>query len=361
MPENNPNKKQQADLNKKILFRLGLALRHYSGLTNQKYKAGVEKGEPTWRIIRYEQILDPNQHYYPIPQNRFVKPYTFRCQMKYLSKHANVIPLQELIDKVEKGEELPLKTVAITFDGGWVDFRENALPVLQRNNIPATLFVATSFMGAMYSYWQDMLMLCMLTLYANEIGLQHVEGLEQFFDDLPPPESPPELLERSVERIGELVDKLKAEHRNKRFETLKLFEQPVEKLGGMHLSRSFLNWEELENIANSPNMKVGSLGHLYDIYTELTAGEISIDIRKSFEEFRAHNIRPIPAFAYPEGLTSKDARKVLKEIGIDQSLALGKFPAPKADGKKPSIYGRIPVFEGNSFCTEFFSNLLWGG
>lgn len=352
--------KSQSDLNKKVAYRLGLAFKHFTGITNHKYKTSVQKGAPTWRILRYEQIIDPKDHYYPIPENRYVKPYTFKRQMAYLSKHCNVVSLEELIEKIEKGEKLPLKTVAITFDGGWLDFKTTALPTLNRYGLPASLFVATSFVGGMLSYWQDMLMLCMLTLYNQGVGLQHIEGLAEFFEDLPEPESPPEPLQKCVERIGQLIDTLKAENHRKRLEVLGLFEAPVEHVGGVNIARSFLNWEEIAEILANTRMSLGSMGHLHNPMTELSPGEISADIRKSYDVLRAHSVRPIKAFTYPEGLTSKEARKVLKDVGIDHSLALGKFAAPKAGGKKPAIYGRIPVFEGNSFCTEFFTSLLWG-
>ncbi|MGH7988537.1 MAG: polysaccharide deacetylase family protein [Candidatus Binataceae bacterium] len=39
-------------------------------------------------------------------------------------------------------------SVAVTFDDGWVSFVENALPELERRNIPATVFMITNFMGS---------------------------------------------------------------------------------------------------------------------------------------------------------------------------------------------------------------------
>ena len=45
-------------------------------------------------------------------------------------------------------QEIPNKTVAITFDDAYVDFLECALPVLERYKIPVTVFVPTSLAGA---------------------------------------------------------------------------------------------------------------------------------------------------------------------------------------------------------------------
>ncbi|MGH8013240.1 MAG: polysaccharide deacetylase family protein [Candidatus Binataceae bacterium] len=40
------------------------------------------------------------------------------------------------------------RSVAVTFDDGWVSFVQNALPELERRKIPATVFMITDFMGA---------------------------------------------------------------------------------------------------------------------------------------------------------------------------------------------------------------------
>lgn len=103
-----------------------------------------------------------------------VSPDNFLGHMEELQTQRTVIPLDELIQQVRKGEAKP-GSVAITFDDGYKDFIYNALPILNKYRIPATLFTPTgaSTLGG-YSFWWDRIE--DLLLSAN------LEQLQEFFN-----------------------------------------------------------------------------------------------------------------------------------------------------------------------------------
>jgi peptidoglycan/xylan/chitin deacetylase (PgdA/CDA1 family) len=49
---------------------------------------------------------------------------------------------------VDRNQDLPERPVLITFDDGLADFHANALPVLRRYDIPATLYITTAYIGS---------------------------------------------------------------------------------------------------------------------------------------------------------------------------------------------------------------------
>ena len=69
---------------------------------------------------------------------------TFEGHMTMLAAEFNVLPLSEACARLERGS-LPARAVCVTFDDGYADNEEIALPVLQRLRLPATFFVATGY------------------------------------------------------------------------------------------------------------------------------------------------------------------------------------------------------------------------
>ena len=74
-------------------------------------------------------------------------PALFREQMAWLAGNARVIPLGEIAERLEAGQPLPERSVALTFDDAFRDFYVHAAPVLSQLGFAATVFVPTSFCG----------------------------------------------------------------------------------------------------------------------------------------------------------------------------------------------------------------------
>jgi peptidoglycan/xylan/chitin deacetylase (PgdA/CDA1 family) len=73
----------------------------------------------------------------------------FEEQMRYLKREGyHVITLRRFLDFAALRQQLPRKTVVLTFDDGWKSFKEYAYPLLKELGFPATLFIYTDFVGA---------------------------------------------------------------------------------------------------------------------------------------------------------------------------------------------------------------------
>jgi len=72
----------------------------------------------------------------------------FENQINYLKENFEVISINEIHQKKNKK-----RRVVITFDDGYFDNLKNALPVLEKYNCPATIYIATSFLDNKVIPW----------------------------------------------------------------------------------------------------------------------------------------------------------------------------------------------------------------
>lgn len=66
---------------------------------------------------------------------------TFAGHVRWLARHVAIVPLEDIATSSEAN------TVALTFDDGFQNFADAALPLLREHGMPATVFVATDHVG----------------------------------------------------------------------------------------------------------------------------------------------------------------------------------------------------------------------
>ncbi len=109
---------------------------------------GVALARSSWRqnrllILCYHGIAMGNEA--GSHPEMFLPPAIFARRMEILSQSdCRVLPLGEALHLLQAGR-LPPRSVAITFDDGWADFRESAFPILQRFGFPATVYLTTYY------------------------------------------------------------------------------------------------------------------------------------------------------------------------------------------------------------------------
>ncbi len=98
-------------------------------------------------VLMYHRVCEtPKQRFAPTYS---VTPKRFRQQLAWLVNHGYTpLRLSELATAVARGAELPRKSFVVTFDDGYENNATQALPILAELGIPATVFVATAFIGS---------------------------------------------------------------------------------------------------------------------------------------------------------------------------------------------------------------------
>jgi peptidoglycan/xylan/chitin deacetylase (PgdA/CDA1 family) len=133
-------KKQLVDSSGTISFR------HQAGITRRFVREIRRKTKfavaPPPIILCYHRIFQPETD----PHLLSVSAEHFRQQLEVVKRVAQPLSLDQLSDTMER-ENFPRRGVVITFDDGYLDNLESALPILREAGLPATIYVATGYVG----------------------------------------------------------------------------------------------------------------------------------------------------------------------------------------------------------------------
>ena len=97
-------------------------------------------------ILMYHIVAEPGS----AQEARYCcTPRRFEAQMRHLGEAGfGLLTLDAIADALDGRAEWPDRGVAVTFDDGFADTFANALPILTRYGIPATMFAVSDLIGA---------------------------------------------------------------------------------------------------------------------------------------------------------------------------------------------------------------------
>jgi len=116
------------------------ALYRSIGETSTTLRLTPEAGE-LLRVLMYHKVNDIPDNPTTVPVARFAEQLDTLAELGY-----QVVGLQTVLDRYTHELPLPEKAVLITFDDGYRDTLDNALPLLQSHGFPAVIFVPVAFL-----------------------------------------------------------------------------------------------------------------------------------------------------------------------------------------------------------------------
>ncbi|MBW2180746.1 MAG: polysaccharide deacetylase family protein [Deltaproteobacteria bacterium] len=152
-------------------------------------KSGLKSvGYQTVPVLAYYSFSENKPNKISITQD------DFKAQMKYLKENNyHVIKLDQLLDFLDYKEQIPGKSVVITFDDGWSSVYDFATPILKKYGFPATFFIYTDFIGGGKAMsWKQIKELseagfdiqCQTKTHRNLATLKKKESFKEYFNSL---------------------------------------------------------------------------------------------------------------------------------------------------------------------------------
>ncbi|HXG02812.1 MAG TPA: polysaccharide deacetylase family protein [Candidatus Binatia bacterium] len=255
---------------------------HRLGLLGPLTAAACHTRRPAFQILCYHRVNDDGDPFFPA-----VPTAVFERHMAWVARHFVVLTVEALVERLQRGT-LPRNALAVTFDDGYRDNLTHAAPILARYGLPATVFLATGFIGSGEIAWFDRLALAFK--HTRQPGWPAPWGEAVPLGTVP-------------ERLGALDRLLAYLKRRPDAERRVLVDQTVATLGagdGHGHKGLMLSWDDVHALLGL-GFSVGAHTVSHPILSRMAAGEAWAEIVESRRAIQsACGVAP-PAFAYPNG------------------------------------------------------------
>lgn len=284
------------------------AFLYWSGL-GRLYEMALR---PTGAIIlMFHSIASADAAEFINPANRLT-PDMFARQMAFLTAHRRVVPLSQVADQLVAGISPPANTVCITFDDGYLDNLTVAAPILERYRLPATLFLATGYVGRGDPQWADSLywMFQRRTVNKIQIPWPGVRELDLMSDAT-----------RRAAHSALLQELLEASH-EKRSWMLREIGRQLRPAGQM--PRLTMNWDDVRQLRRRyPLFEIG--GHTSEhIDLRTHRGNVAqSEIEGCAEALRRELGMEPELFSFPYGRWCDETRDMVIAAGWQSAVASG--------------------------------------
>jgi peptidoglycan/xylan/chitin deacetylase (PgdA/CDA1 family) len=216
---------------------------------------------------------------------------SFEAQMRFLSRHYRVVSLEEVwrdlcgSSNVEPG-------IAITFDDGYRSAYTVAFPILQKYQLPATIYLTVESVATGRVAWYDRVFLAMAVAPSGELQMD-LQGPRRFQLNFP---------EDRLRAALEIVAHLRALPNSIRRECCFLLERRIG-LPQDVMSNRVLTWEQIHTMLQA-GIAFGSHTLSHPVVSQLAPAELERELADSKRLLEEKLGVPVKDFAFPFGKVS---------------------------------------------------------
>lgn len=275
------------------------------------------------QILIYHQI-----HQSPDPlRPEALDAKAFDWQMSLLAHHFTVLPLEEAIQCLRDGT-LPARAACITFDDGYRDNIEVALPILLQYGLPATFFIATGFLNG-GRMWHDSVIEAVRSYKGDLLDLSDSLG-QRFLTET--------IYEkrRTIRRLVQLLKGLAPDVRDREVEYI------VKICRGPLPQNLMMTTNQVQQLLVS-GMAVGCHTSKHPIFTTVSNETVQQEIKDGRAELESIAGQPVNLFAYPNGKPVQDYVAdhvdLVRELGFDAAVSTANGVASRSRD-----YWQLPRF-----------------
>ena len=298
---------------------------------------------PGGRRARLQILIYHQVHQAPDPlRPEVLDAKMFDWQMSLLAHHFTVLPLEEAIQRLRDGT-LPARAACITFDDGYRDNIEVALPILLQYSLPATFFIATGFLNGGIM-WHDSVIEAVRSYKGDLLDLSDSLG-QRFLTET--------IYEkrRTIRRLVQLLKGFAPDVRDKEVDHI------VKICSGSIPQNLMMTTNQVQQLLVN-GMAVGCHTSKHPVFTTVSNETVQQEIRDGRAELEKITGQPVKLFAYPNGKPVQDYVadhvSLVREFGFDAAVSTASGVAGRS-----CDYWQLPRFTPWDKTPErFLSRLL---
>ena len=277
------------------------------------------------RFLRPPGVIVLMYHRIGAPGDRFpgLDVGVFDQHVEWLARHCTPIGPEGLRDATRAPHD-GRPRVLVTFDDGYLCYRERAYPILKRHGVPALVFLATGYIDEPSRlFWWDELRLAVEESARTSVELPWAEGSPV---SLASPGARARLLAAAKRHLKDLEQDVRERDLA---ELLARLDAPR---GGSH-GKQMMDWNDVRQVLDVT--RLGGHTHDHPILSSIPDARVEAEIARCRERIRTETGLEPPWFAYPNGRQrdfDERSRAALVRHGFDCAFSTEEgLATPEAD------------------------------
>lgn len=306
---------------------------YYSGLVQLK-----RRYRPRQRlaILGYHQLVIPD--FLQATMGWRMTPEQFRNQMEYLARNYRIIDAKELEGAVRGHWPLPKNALAITFDDGYRDVHDVALPVMKNLGLPAVVFLTTGVIDNRCSIWTNTIYYYFYLSRKSQYHMMFPDG-SSLGGRWTGPEEKKDCIIQLNRRMKSIPDKDRPKAMSVLATSLEVGhgEDPVSRL-------PMLTWDQVRTLRDSGLFTIGAHTVNHPILSRCEPDVQKHEMATSRQRIEAETGVPCRFLAYPNGQPedfTEETRVLAQEAGF--ILGFQFCPALWGETGNPMAVPRHPI------------------
>lgn len=312
-------------------------------------------------ILMYHRIASPASD----PWRLSVSPENFAAHMEVIRRRNEARPLSEIAGWLNEPGKVGT-SIAVTFDDGYLDNLETALPIMEATQVPATIYVISGAVGRPDAFWWDFLNRIFLespslpdslTLTIGDQVVSCHLGQEARLDSnalaaVARWEADLELArgarQHALLEVWAALSKLSPSGRREPIDRLAQWagQSPVP---DENTFARPIGWEELHRLAQSPLIEIGGHTVSHPDLSQISASDGAREIRQCRVKLLEVTGRNITSFGYPFGRFGPETCQHIADAGFSNGTCSQPGVATARSNRFQMPRLQVPNISGEKF------------